>query len=173
MGQYPSKNTSSRTPSFARPRPSTTSNQKDSTWRETWKDTLTSFGLTTTASQTLPTDNIFAPIAADDILPQIPIGRHHPVPRKGIEDDEDQTLHPNKFYANAFLGNQDQPIWTHPYSIWWGKGHDEDGQYPTWGMSIGYVTFRYANFHTALPRGSIRLCVTRFKGLWLTLRSRI
>jgi endo-1,3(4)-beta-glucanase len=61
------------------------------------------------------------------------------VPKTGIEDDEDRTLHTNKFYANAFLGNQDMPVWTHPYSVWWGKGHTQDGQFPTWGMNIGHI----------------------------------
>lgn len=102
------------------------------------KNTVTSFGKSTTAAGQVPEDNIFVPITQDNILPQIPIGRHHPVPRNGIEDNEDRTLHPNKFYANAFLGNQDMPVWTHPYSIWWGKGRNQEGQYPTWGMNIGH-----------------------------------
>jgi endo-1,3(4)-beta-glucanase len=111
-------------------------------WRETWKETLASLGLTTTsppasASAAIPEDNIFVPIAQDNILPQIPIGRHHPVPRTGIED-EDRPLHTNKFYANAFLGGQDHPVWTQPYSIWWGKGNC-NGQFPTWGMIVGHV----------------------------------
>ena len=86
---------------------------------------------------TVRTDNIFVPIQPDDILPQIPIGQQHPVPRKGIEDDEYRTLHTNKFYANAFLGEQNQPIWTHPYVLWWGKGKDA-GVFPSWGMNVGH-----------------------------------
>lgn len=110
------------------------------TGKESWRQTLkVGFGIRTTAVAAAPEDNVFVPIQGDNILPQIPIGRHHPVPRKGIEDDEDTTLHTNKFYANAFLGNQDQPIWTQPYSLWWGKGLTQQGQFPTWGMNIGHV----------------------------------
>lgn len=87
----------------------------------------------------IPLDNIFVPIQQDNILPQVPIGRHHPVPRKGIEDDDRRTLHTNKFYANAFLGNQNMPIWTHPYSVWWGKGWQEPDTLQTYGMNIAHV----------------------------------
>jgi len=113
-------------------------------WRETLKETLTSLKLTTTSPTTnanatavIPEDNIFVPIAQDSILSQIPIGMHHPVPRTGIEE-KDRPLHTNKFYANTFLGGQGHPIWTQPYSIWWGKGSSE-GQFPTRGMSVGHV----------------------------------
>ncbi|KAF2800174.1 glycoside hydrolase family 81 protein [Melanomma pulvis-pyrius CBS 109.77] len=112
-------------------------------WRETWRGKLSSVGLapttTASASAAIPEDNIFVPIEQDNILPQIPIGRHHPVPKKGIEDDDKRTLQTNKFYANAFLGEQNQPVWTHPYSIWWGKGDGLNGQFPTWGMNIAHI----------------------------------
>ncbi|CAO2655574.1 Nn.00g043770.m01.CDS01 [Neocucurbitaria sp. VM-36] len=109
--------------------------------KESGKDSriaiLTSFGHSKTATpDDIPSDNIFVPIQQDNILPQIPIGRHHPVPRTGVEDDDKRTMHTNKFYANAFLGQQNQPIWTHPYSIWWGKGWQEQGLLQTWGMNI-------------------------------------
>ncbi|KAJ8109157.1 hypothetical protein OPT61_g7667 [Boeremia exigua] len=87
----------------------------------------------------IPPDNIFVPIQADEILPQIPISNHHPVPRTGIEDSDTRTLHTNSFYANAFLGGQNQPIWTHPYSLWWGKGVQEQGTLQTWGINVGHV----------------------------------
>ncbi|KAF2626083.1 glycoside hydrolase family 81 protein [Macroventuria anomochaeta] len=90
-------------------------------------------------SDEIPPDNIFVPIQADDILPQIPISNHHPVPKTGIEDDDFRTLHTNSFYAGAFLGEQNQPIWTHPYSIWWGKGSQDPGVLQTWGLNIGHV----------------------------------
>jgi endo-1,3(4)-beta-glucanase len=92
-----------------------------------------------TVPDEIPPDNIFTPIQQDDILPQIPIGRHHPVPRTGVEDDDRTTMHTNSFYVNAFLGQQNQPIWTHPYSIWWGKGTLDVGMVQTWGMCISHT----------------------------------
>ncbi|USP81911.1 glycoside hydrolase family 81 protein [Curvularia clavata] len=99
-------------------------------------------------------DDIFTPIQEDSILPQIPIGRHHPVPLKGVEDDDMRTLHTNKFYANAFLGKQDQPIWTHPYSLWWGKGHAEPGMVQTWGMCVSHVEETDLIFEPGEPANS-------------------
>lgn len=112
------------------------------TWREHSYNILSSFGYKATAeppSDEIPPDNIFVPIQADNILPQIPISDHHPVPRTGIEDNDLRTLHTNSFYANAFLGGQNQPIWTHPYSIWWGKGSQDQGTLQTWGINVGHV----------------------------------
>lgn len=109
-------------------------------FRPSRKDSLQSFlSSKTVAPNETPPDNIFTTIQQDSILPQIPIGRHHPVPRKGIEDDDRRTLQTNKFYANAFLGEQNQPVWTHPYSIWWGKGWTEPGLVQTWGMCVSHV----------------------------------
>ena len=84
----------------------------------------------------IPPDNIFVPIQADDILPQIPISNHHPCPRMGIEDNDLRTLHTNSFYAGAFLGSQQYPIWTHPYAIWWGRGIQDTDILQTWGMNV-------------------------------------
>jgi endo-1,3(4)-beta-glucanase len=111
-------------------------------WRAIKKRLLESFASTNNppvAANEIPLDNIFVPIQPDSILPQIPIGNHHPVPRTGIEDDDLRTLHTNKFYANAFLGAQDQPITTYPYTLWWGKGSEEPGILPTWGMNMSHV----------------------------------
>jgi endo-1,3(4)-beta-glucanase len=61
------------------------------------------------------------------------------VPRKGVEDDDQRTMNTNKFYANAFLGEQDKAIWTHPYSLWWGKGMEEPGKMKTMGLCISHL----------------------------------
>ncbi|KAH7093413.1 endo-beta-1,3-glucanase-like protein [Paraphoma chrysanthemicola] len=121
--------------------------QDPATWKESWqsarKGIVNSFGFASNPSSAaeIPPDNIFVPIQTDNILPQIPIGRHHPVPRNGVEDNEGRTMNTNKFYANAFLGEQNQPIWTHPYSLWWGKGWDEKepGLLKSWGMCISHI----------------------------------
>ncbi|KAH8635895.1 putative endo-1,3(4)-beta-glucanase [Alternaria alternata] len=108
--------------------------------RETRQGIKSTLGYSaSTVPDEIPPDNIFTPIQQDDILPQIPIGRHHPVPRTGVEDDDRTTMHTNSFYANAFLGQQNQPIWTHPYSIWWGKGTLDVGMVQTWGMCISHI----------------------------------
>ncbi|KAH9864463.1 hypothetical protein J1614_010397 [Plenodomus biglobosus] len=150
---------------FSRPTfTATTPDSKRESWRESWRDTrkgiLTTFSHSTTATaDEIPPDNIFVPIQQDNILPQVPIGRHHPVPRTGIEDDDKRTLHTNKFYANAFLGNQNMPIWTHPYSIWWGKGWLEQDLLQTYGINVTHVEEQDvaygpgdpANVYTHLP----------------------
>jgi endo-1,3(4)-beta-glucanase len=134
-------------------KPLTTKKKEPTPWGDSIQSTLSpkrtatststcSIATTTTTpiptAPIVPTDNIFIPIQTDIILPQIPIGEQHPVPRKGIEDDEYRTLHTNKFYANAFLGEQNQPVWTHPYVLWWGKGGKGFGGFASWGMNVGH-----------------------------------
>jgi endo-1,3(4)-beta-glucanase len=60
-------------------------------------------------------------------------------------------MHTNKFYANAFLGQQNQPIWTHPYSIWWGKWILGVGMVQTWGMCITHIEERDLVFEPGDP----------------------
>jgi len=31
------------------------------------------------------------------------------------------------------------PVWTHPYSIWWGKGWAEPGLLQTYGINVAHV----------------------------------
>ena len=40
----------------------------------------------------------------------------------------------NKFYSNFFLGDQENPTWTNPYSVSWAKGR---GGF--WGMTISHI----------------------------------
>lgn len=119
----------------------TAGNRKEArSWRDVKRSILTSLTNTPPAvAGETPSDDIFVPIQQDIILPQIPIGNHHPVPRTGIEDDDLRTLHTNKFYANVFLGAQNQPVTTYPYTIWWGKGAQTQGLVQTWGMNISHV----------------------------------
>jgi endo-1,3(4)-beta-glucanase len=100
-----------------------------------------SFGYSPTpiVAANIPPDNIFVPIQEDNILPQIPIGRHHPVPRKGVEDDDRRTMNTNKFYANTFLGELNQAVWTHPYAVWWGRSVEESGRLKTLGLCINHT----------------------------------
>jgi endo-1,3(4)-beta-glucanase len=117
----------------------------NSAWTDAWlsarEGIMRSFGYTPTHTfaADIPPDNIFVPIQQDNILSQIPIGRHHPVPRKGVEDDDARTMHTNNFYANAFLGEQNQGIWTHPYAVWWGRDVEETGRLKTVGLCISHT----------------------------------
>ncbi|KAF1911400.1 endo-1,3(4)-beta-glucanase 1 precursor [Ampelomyces quisqualis] len=118
----------------------------NSNWKEAWlparkQDATASIDYRSGPSKVIeiPPDNIFVPIQEDNILPQIPIGQHHPVTRKGIVDADTKPVHTNKFYANGFLGAQNQPIWAHPYSIWWGKGVEEPNGLKTVGMCVCHV----------------------------------
>ncbi|KAF2432715.1 endo-1,3-beta-glucanase [Tothia fuscella] len=49
---------------------------------------------------------------------------------------QNEPLHTNKFYANLYLGNQSNPVWTHPYSVVWAKGGGNTG---SWGFSVSHV----------------------------------
>ncbi|PSK42735.1 hypothetical protein B9Z65_5657 [Elsinoe australis] len=106
-----------------------------------------SLSLINTASTTLPSTsmrpgrptiqaaNLFAPMASGAPPSQISQRSDHPVARLGIKS-QSQKLSTNKFYANFFLGNQNQPTWTHPYSVAWAKGV---GVAKSWGLSISHI----------------------------------
>ena len=86
--------------------------------------------------------DVFKPVSTGPIPKQIPTRSDHPVPRLNIvskvvevvvesvnstntstlQEQQDSPIPTNKFYANLFLGSQDQGIWTHPYSVVWSKG---------------------------------------------------
>jgi endo-1,3(4)-beta-glucanase len=123
-----------------KPKPTPVKEEKHS-WLATGKGILNNLGHATApaVAADIPPDNIFVPIRPDKILSQIPIGNHHPMPRTGVMDDNKRTMHTNKFYANAFLGKQNEAIWTHPYSLFWGKDHEGEGVVKTWGMCVSHV----------------------------------
>ncbi|KAK7184684.1 glycosyl hydrolase family 81 [Paraphaeosphaeria sporulosa] len=77
--------------------------------------------------------NVFVPMATDTPPQQVSRRDDHPVKKINIVDG-DVPLHTNKFYANLFLGKQDFPVFTHPYSLTWAKGTGD-----TWGMSVSHV----------------------------------
>ena len=102
---------------------------------------------------TIGGSNIFVPVATH--APPELVGRRsdHPVPRKGIvrfsdfyqsllntyhlaQSNKGAPIPTNKFYANFFLGNHNQPTWTHPYSVAWSKG---SGIAQSWGLSISHI----------------------------------
>ncbi|KAF2445855.1 glycoside hydrolase family 81 protein [Karstenula rhodostoma CBS 690.94] len=77
--------------------------------------------------------NVFIPMATDAPPQQVPSRDDHPIKKINIVDG-DVPVYTNKFYANLFLGKQDFPVWTHPYSLAWAKGTGD-----TWGMSVSHV----------------------------------
>ncbi|WPH00242.1 Hypothetical protein R9X50_00306500 [Acrodontium crateriforme] len=83
----------------------------------------------------LTADNIFQPIATEVPPAQISSRADHPVARLGIQS-QSGALETNKFYANFFLGGQNQPTWTHPYSVGWSKGQ---GSTKSWGLSVSHI----------------------------------
>ncbi|KAH7118794.1 endo-1,3(4)-beta-glucanase 1 precursor [Dendryphion nanum] len=90
-------------------------------------------GTTTPAGKVDP--NIFVPMATDAPVKQIPTRADHFVKKEHFVDaDDNGPIQTNKFYANFFLGNQTQPVWTHPYSLAWAKGAGN-----TWGMTVTHV----------------------------------
>ena len=53
-----------------------------------------------------------------------------------IKAPQNYAASTNRFYANLFLGNQNQGVWTHPYSLTWSKG---GGNLNSWGMAISHI----------------------------------
>ncbi|KAI9790440.1 MAG: hypothetical protein M1816_005104 [Peltula sp. TS41687] len=81
--------------------------------------------------------DIFSPAAGQDLPSRIPRRSNHPAPRTGIDASlQNGPIPTNKFYSNFFLGAQNEPTWTHPYSLQWGKGSFET---KSWGMSISHI----------------------------------
>ena len=62
--------------------------------------------------------------------------RHSQTDRWCIQAPQNGPLSTNKFYANFFLGNQNQGVWTHPYSLTWSKGR---GNLKSWGMAVSHI----------------------------------
>ncbi|KAF2153956.1 glycoside hydrolase family 81 protein [Myriangium duriaei CBS 260.36] len=88
-----------------------------------------------TSKPTISAPNLFLPM--DTAAPPSQIGQRsdHPVARLGIKS-QTQKLETNKFYANFFLGNQNQPSFTYPYSVSWSKG---SGAASSWGLAVSHI----------------------------------
>ncbi|SMR50158.1 unnamed protein product [Zymoseptoria tritici ST99CH_3D1] len=79
--------------------------------------------------------SIFRAIATGAPPSQISQRSDHPVPRLGIQGQQEK-LQTNKFYSNLFLGDQSQSVFTFPYSVQWTKG---SGETPSWGLAVSHV----------------------------------
>ncbi|KAL8658318.1 MAG: hypothetical protein Q9226_001098 [Calogaya cf. arnoldii] len=78
---------------------------------------------------------VFRPVATTPPPRHIPSRGDHPAPRLNIAP-QSSPLSTNKFYANFFLGSQDQGVWTHPYSLTWSKGTQNAR---SWGMAVSHI----------------------------------
>jgi endo-1,3(4)-beta-glucanase len=67
-------------------------------------------------STSLTIGDIFRPI--DSNITIFEFKENHPISPKGLNKDE-PIIQTNKFYANLFLTDQHQPVYTIPYSIAW------------------------------------------------------
>ena len=79
--------------------------------------------------------DIQVPIS-DPIPPQFPRRDDHPFRGNGIDSNRRGPVPTNKFYANLFLGNQNNGVWTHPYSVSWVRGADNP---KSWGMAMSHI----------------------------------
>ena len=79
--------------------------------------------------------NVFIAIATDAPPPHISSRSDHPVPQLGITK-QGGAYETNKFYANFFLGEQSNAVWTHPYSVVWPRG---GATASSWGLAISHV----------------------------------
>ncbi len=101
-------------------------------------DTATLSGVGPTANPditSISAANIFQPIATGAPPAQIQSRSDHPVPRLGIQQQQ-QKLQTNKFYGNFYLGDQTAATWTHPYSVSWSAGQ---GQTKSYGLAVSHV----------------------------------
>lgn len=79
---------------------------------------LSQFSFSSAAEGTLlDFDNILPNSAPLAIFPQAA----HEVPLPSGTSRDNIPVQTNKFYGNMLLGNQTNPIWTHPYSLWFAK----------------------------------------------------
>lgn len=86
--------------------------------------------------------NIFAePIDTRPLPPQFLSRPDHPVPRTGIRTKG--PLQTNKFYSNLFLGNQQDPVFTFPYSISWVDGTGVSGSH---GLACTHIEEKQRQF---------------------------
>lgn len=88
------------------------------------------------ASSSAASSDIFRePISTGVPASDIGSRSDHPAPREGISG-QTAPKSTNKFYANFFLGNQTNSVWTQPYSLQWSQG---SGNAKTWGMSVSHI----------------------------------
>lgn len=97
-------------------------------------NTLLSENLSTLAmSSSIEANNVFS----SAISTEQPLGvfsrSSHPVPLPANTSTNGKATETNKFYGNMLIGDQTNPVWTHPYSFFWSKDY-------YLGMAVSYVS---------------------------------
>lgn len=103
--------------------------------------------IASTSPTAAPSQNVFVAIASDAPPQQIASRSDHPVPQLGIYQ-QDSAYETNKFYANLFLGDQNNAVWTHPYSVAWSRG---GGSASSWGLAISHIERSQLAFDSGTP----------------------
>ena len=81
------------------------------------------------------------PIATDPPPSLFATRNDHPVQPKNISG-RSGPLQTNKFYGNLLVGDQREPIWPQPYSLWWANGGNSpprQGVLNTNGLAISNI----------------------------------
>lgn len=87
-------------------------------------------GFYSAAGDALDLDNIFSNEAPLSIFPRAA----HEISLPSNTSNDGVPVETNKFYGNMLLGNQTNPVWTHPYSLWCAK----DPSF--YGMAVSHTT---------------------------------
>ena len=85
--------------------------------------------------------DLFTPIAITSPPAIFSRRSTHPAPRLSIAE-KDKPFETNKFYSNLYLGQQDRPVFSYPYSVWWSKGNPDpvnNTLREPFGLSISHV----------------------------------
>ncbi|CCF59623.1 hypothetical protein KAFR_0H02140 [Kazachstania africana CBS 2517] len=56
------------------------------------------------------------------------------LPYSLIKSENNNSIETNKFYGNMLLGGQTNPVWTHPYSLWFNQNDPA-----SYGIGVSYV----------------------------------
>ncbi|SCU93991.1 LADA_0G05930g1_1 [Lachancea dasiensis] len=88
-------------------------------------------------------DDIFHAISTDQPLSKFP-KVSHPVPLPANTKSEGLAIATNKFYGNMMVGDQTNPVWTHPYSLFWSKDY-------FMGIALSYVPASERVFGPNIP----------------------
>lgn len=67
----------------------------------------------------------------------------HPVPKPNTGNQESGPLETNKFYTNLLLEDNTQPVWTHPYSLWFSRDPE------LFGLAINHTLASQRVFDTS------------------------